>query len=162
MITGKNYQVADTQPFFVRYVKRCYKNPSNLRKVFFLFYVIYLFSIGISVSLASTVESVDPSDNNSKAKSSDPQFKTDSTEVTEQQRSYNPEEAEMGNFSTTSTTTSTSEMKDAESTSQSGAPAKDNYYNNEEDADESSQSMISFNFLYYLLQKFKLSNSLGY
>ena len=116
------------------------------------------------MSFANTAEGIDPSKKNSKVKSEeDPQFKTDSTEVTEQQTSYNPEEAEFGNFTTTSNTTDTEgEMKKAKPSNQSGVSPNENYYNNDEEGEESSQSMISFNFLYYLLQKFKLSNSLGY
>ena len=39
---------------------------------------------------------------------------------------------------------------------------KDDSYYDSEDEEESSDSIISFNFLYYLLQKFKFSNSLQY
>ncbi len=40
-------------------------------------------------------------------------------------------------------------------------PESDNFYEADEDEDN-SQSVISFNFLYYLLQKFKFSDSLLY
>ena len=39
-------------------------------------------------------------------------------------------------------------------------PESDNFY--EADEEDNSQSVISFNFLYYLLQKFKFSESLLY
>ena len=38
----------------------------------------------------------------------------------------------------------------------------DESYYEDDEAEESSESIISFNFLYYLLQKFKFSNSLQY
>ena len=116
------------------------------------------------MALANTAEVIDPSEKKSKVRSEeDPQFKTDSTEVSEQAKPFNPESAELGNFSSGSNLTSNdSEVVEVESSHQSSMPSNEKYYDNDEDGEESSQSMISFNFLYYLLQKFKLSNSLGY
>ena len=43
----------------------------------------------------------------------------------------------------------------------SRVPSRNEYYD-DEDEEETSESVISFNFLYYLLQKFKFSDSLNY
>ena len=68
-----------------------YKNYSNLRKGLFLFSVIYLLSVSFSVVLANTTEIIDPSEKKSKVRNEeDPQFKTDSTEVSEQAKPFNP------------------------------------------------------------------------
>ncbi len=41
-------------------------------------------------------------------------------------------------------------------------PSTTSEYYDEEDEEETSESVISFNFLYYLLQKFRFSDSLSY
>ena len=43
----------------------------------------------------------------------------------------------------------------------SRVPSGNEYYD-DDDEEETSESVISFNFLYYLLQKFKFSDSLNY
>ena len=142
------------------YIINCTKNKVTLRKGLFLFSLIYLLSIGIGISLAVASELGDPIKRNTERKGGeDLKFKTDSTEVNESSKPYHPESGELGSFDDSSS--KNEDLADVENNSPT-VTSNDGYYDNDEDSDETSQSMISFNFLYYLLQKFKLSDSLGY
>lgn len=106
----------------------------------------------MGISFACEAADVDP-----KSKSQEveiPQTESDSTEAPKDDQTYNVE-TDLESLN------SYSELSEIEE-QPVDVPESSNYYESDEESDESSQSMISFNFLYYLLQKFKFSNSLGY
>ena len=124
-----------------------------MKRGIYLFSLVYLVSlcIGLTVANASTG---DPLPKKSTQDVTDPQPKSDSTDTPEQVQPYDIE-AEMSSLNIEDT----SEPLNTEA----DVPASPNtYYDNDDETEESSSSIVSFNFLYYLLQKFMFSNSLGY
>jgi hypothetical protein len=116
---------------------------------------IYLLGLSIGISFANGSSDIDPLGKTSKSKDVEvPQIESDSTDAPEEDQPYDVE-PELGSLN------SYSELSDLEEQPVE-VVENDTYYEREEESDESSNSLISFNFLYYLLQKFKFSNSLGY
>ena len=124
----------------------------TLRRGLFLFSFLYLFSLSIGASLANANTDVDPVKKSNSNDITEPKVKSDSTDVSDEDQHYD-EQTETLNLQ--------SDLSELGNPS-SEVPGNENYYDSDEDTDESSQSIISFNFLYYLLQKFKFSNSLSY
>ena len=127
----------------------------TLKKGLILFSFFYLLSLSIGVSLAYA----DGNDGSVKKDTddqevSDPQAESDSTDIPEQVQPYDIQ-AEINTMNLES------EQEDVDSDLLE-VPASDSYYDSEDEDTDDSQSIISFNFLYYLFQKFKFSNSLGY
>ena len=116
---------------------------------------LYLLGVSIGISFASEASEIDPKGKSSQLQEGGaPQTESDSTDVPQEDQPYDVE-PELGSLN------SYSELSEMEEQPVE-VPEKNTYYESDEESDESSQSMISFNFLYYLLQKFKFSNSLGY
>jgi len=126
----------------------------TLRRGLYLFSFLYMLNLSIGVSLANAA-SDDPIPKKSDVEVEDPQQETDSTEVPEQAQPYDVE-AEMG---TLNIEENPFDMDESDS---DFSETTDSFYEQDEDEEETDTSVVSFNFLYYLLQKFKFSNSLGY
>lgn len=116
---------------------------------------LYLLGLSIGISFASEGVDIDPKVKSSNSQEvEDQQTESDSTDAPQEDQPYDVE-PELGSLN------SYSELSEMEE-QPVDVPENNTYYESDEESDEPSQSMISFNFLYYLLQKFKFSNSLGY
>ena len=126
----------------------------TLRRGLYLFSFLYLLSLSVGVSLVNAA-SDDPIPKKSGVEVENPQQETDSTDVPDQPQPYDVE-AEMG---TLNIGEDPFDMDDSDSDITGTA---DSFYEQDDEEEETNTSVVSFNFLYYLLQKFKFSNSLGY
>ncbi len=118
--------------------------------------ILYLLSISAGVSLANVNPVDDRLKNNTQNQEvEEPQQETDSTEIPEETTTY---EMELTNDDLEGY----SDLAELETSTPVEVPETNSYYEGDDDSEDTSSSIISFNFLYYLLQKFKFSNSLGY
>ncbi len=121
----------------------------TLRKGTFYSFLILATFVSYQVAFASTDPVQEgPASEPKQEEQGVPTSQSDSVEAQQQTTSFS-NEAFFEN---------TTENEETENLT---SPEGDNFYDTDEEEDN-SQSVISFNFLYYLLQKFKFSDSLLY